>query len=187
MKSLRDGLLSAFSLIRTWSSGETEAKGCGEHPGELGPNPCRSLLWPQASPCPTLPSCHGPGSRSLGQGGWDAHRAHSRGCGSSSGWLHSGQWSRRWAQPGRHREPATPWLVGPGCGGGPPYRPRAEGWGSAQQPGGYMGGQGGGLPPHQASSPGSCVQWRCPCWTGRAPRTRRVCCCGSWGWAAGHR
>lgn len=52
---------------------------------------------------------------------------------------------------------------------------------------GADGGLGRGLPPLRAGSPGSCVRWRCPCWTGQAPRTRRVCCCGSWGWAVERR
>lgn len=35
--------------------------------------------------------------------------------------------------------------------------------------------------------PVSCDQWRCPCWTALAPRTRRRCCCGSTGWPPGRR
>jgi len=149
MKSLRDGLLSAFSLIRTWSSGETEARVGGERLGELG---TKLRLGPRHPPAP-----HHPPAMALGAGpqgrDWDAHRAHSQGCGSSSGWLRSGQWSRRWAQPGRHREPATPWPAGPGCGGGPPCRPGAERQGSARQWRGARGAGEGGChatgPAHQ--------------------------------------
>jgi len=35
--------------------------------------------------------------------------------------------------------------------------------------------------------PRSCDQWRCPCWTGPAPRTRTTCCSGPRGWEWAHR
>lgn len=36
------------------------------------------------------------------------------------------------------------------------------------------------------SLPVSYDQWRCPCWTAPALRTRRRCCCGLMGWLQGH-
>ena len=50
MKSLRDGLLSAFSLILTWSSGEEERRGGGEHRGRHSIPHLQHPRAPQHSP-----------------------------------------------------------------------------------------------------------------------------------------
>lgn len=40
---------------------------------------------------------------------------------------------------------------------------------------------------HPTSLPGSCDQWRYPCWMALVLHTRRRCYCGWMGWLRGHR